>query len=773
MLAALALILLQGQPLDLTASVDRPRVAVGEEIVYTLRAIGHSTAPFRVDLPALDGFALVERRERTDMVVGTREPTRAYTLELQLRAEQVGSWQIGPIRIEHGVASAFSPVARVSVVSASAGASSGLEPDLLDLIPRVPAPRVGAPSVFVVTSDHAVFAGDQVNVLTAAWLPRGLRLRLRQPPTLSPPVLPGVWSTPRASVAGALASRVVDGETYDLFVGFQTVYPLNPGTVPIPAARLAWMQPSGRQYFSDEQRQTVESPGLTLDVRSLPIVGRPAAFTGPVARNLRIDYRLGQSAARAGAALPVEVVVSGAGNLPLWPAPAVLWPAGARAYEEGTEGSARLTGLRLGGTKKFRFAVVPDSAGSLALPPLEYSYFDPGDGSYRVARAPGILVPVLDAAPTTDRRTALPIEVPGRLEIAERVVGLRPVVLILLLLTPIGLMLGVAWYRRRPPRRPPPDRTVDPAARLDVLMASLVSPGWRATPHRLAGALRRVGMDRSQAEKLIALHRALETERFGREGTGHATAGLQMEISAVLDAVPARIRRMVGLVAGVCVTAALFATPLRPLLGQSGVELYQRGEFGAAAQAFRGVASAAPSPVYWYNVAAAEYMSHRDAYSVAALLAARARAPRDPRIVMLWNSLAREHEQLRHVGRSWPVTAEECLVTGLALLWLGALLFAVAGRRRMWWGMSLLLAAGSVAAGAALREQRAVPRGILSGGASLRISPHGLAPERGAVPAFSVVRLERSVGGWWLIATPDGAEGWVPADILALTPALD
>jgi len=325
MLFLAALLLSQAPALEVTTSVDRSRVAVGEEVVFTLRAVGHTTAAFRADLPSLDGFALVERIERTDVVYGARELTRAFILELHLRAEQVGTWSIGPIRVEHGTASAFSTAENVFVVNAAGGAAAGLDPDLVALIPRVPSPRVGGPSVFTVASASTVYAGDQVDVLTAAWLPRSLRLRLRQPPTLSPPALPGVWSTPRRAVPGAVASRVVGGETYDLFVGFQTVYPLDPGAVPIPAARLTWMQPSGRQYFSEERRESVESSPITLMVRPLPDGGRPSGFDGPVARDLRIEYRLAQGAAHAGAVLPVEIVVSGAGNLPLWPTPKVTW----------------------------------------------------------------------------------------------------------------------------------------------------------------------------------------------------------------------------------------------------------------------------------------------------------------------------------------------------------------------------------------------------------------------------------------------------------------
>src|SRR5687768_16790398 len=248
------LLLLQAAQLEVRTTVDRSRVAVGEEVLITLSASGRSTAAFRASVPGIDGFALVERRERTDVIPAGGQVTRVYTLELQLRAEQVGTWTIGPVQVDHGVASAVSNVVTVVVTNAGSGIQAGLDSDLLALIGRVPSPRYGGPSVFVVPSAQVVYAGDQLNVLTAAWLPRGLRLRLRQPPTLSPPALPGVWSTPRTSVPGAVASRTVDGELYDLFVGFQTVYPLNPGVLRIPSARLSWTEPAGRQFASEDRR---------------------------------------------------------------------------------------------------------------------------------------------------------------------------------------------------------------------------------------------------------------------------------------------------------------------------------------------------------------------------------------------------------------------------------------------------------------------------------------------------------------------------------------
>jgi hypothetical protein len=195
-------------------------------------------------------------------------------------------------------------------------------------------------------------------------------------------------------VPGAVASRALSGETYDLYVSFQTAYPLNRQAHDSSrAARLGPAQRAaiGQESIGGKPRRARRSSSSA----AAPDAGRPAGFDGPVAHDLRIEYELGASSGRAGVALPVSIVVSGAGNLPLWPPPKVTWPGTVRVYQEGTEASPRLSGLRMGGSKKFRFGIVPDSAGSLALPPLEYQYFDPGATSYRTAQAPAIVVPVL------------------------------------------------------------------------------------------------------------------------------------------------------------------------------------------------------------------------------------------------------------------------------------------------------------------------------------------------------------------------------------------
>lgn len=631
----------------------------------------------------------------------------------------------------------------------------GLDPDLASLVARVPEPRIGVPSVFNVISDTRVYAGDQLNVLTAAWLPRSLRLRLRQAPSLTPPVIKGVWATPRAPVSGAVATREGADESYDLFIVAQTVYPLDPGTVTIPPARLAWVEPArGRR---EERHATVNSATISVQVRPLPATGQPPQFPGTVGRDLSIEYRVTGSG-RAGAVVPVEIAVLGTGGLPLWPGPVIAWPQGARAYDQGSDASFGPRGPRLGGTRVFRYSVVPDSAGGLSLPALEYPYFDPASSTYRVARAPGTIVPILEPVAMAERRVALSLLQPGTRPLATRVASLPGYVLWLLFGFPVLIIAGVELWRRYP-RKPPVADAVPPPEALDRLVRSVLPPHEGPSLHAITTALRNAGVPTDQADRLADLHLGMEALRFGASGAASPPDQMERAIERELSAIPRKVRQLAG------IAAMAMLVHVGSLEAQTAYELYNKGQYLAAAEAFRLEAREFPGSERWYNVAAAEYMSGRDAHAAAALLSVRTEDPREPKVRALWNALAREHGELRRVPRGWLLTADECLALAVVAAWLGLILYLAFRRWRPLWLAALGLALVGVIASGVQRGEQRENRAVLAGGASQRVSPHGLAPTTGAIPAFTVVKLLRKSGNWWLIES-DVGEGWVPSEIL-------
>ncbi len=87
----------QAQGPELEATVDMDRVAVGEELTYTVRAVSHSPAPTHVSIEPFTGLELVARSESTELAFGDPS-TRTTILEIRLRAVRPGRWRVGPAR---------------------------------------------------------------------------------------------------------------------------------------------------------------------------------------------------------------------------------------------------------------------------------------------------------------------------------------------------------------------------------------------------------------------------------------------------------------------------------------------------------------------------------------------------------------------------------------------------------------------------------------------------------------------------------------------------
>lgn len=756
-----------------TASVDRARVPVGDEVIYSLRAVIQGSGPVRAELPQVSGLEVLERTERLDPVLGS-DGARAFVLDVRLRAAAVGVWRFGPVLIFVGGNAEFAPETTVTVVtSAAALTSPTTNPRLLALVRRVPPPSDrGEATLVVLVSDASVVRGEQLDVLTAAWFPRSVRARLRRPPTLKPPVLTGVWSVPQAPIPGVVASLGVGDESYDLFVSHQVVYPLAPGPLTIPPARVEYALPISRRSASSERPVEIESPPVLVDVRELPEPGRPAGFVGPVASDLAISYRLRQLPARVGDLLPIEVAVTGGGNLTFWPPPVVDWPAGTRAYLDRTDEDRRPGAGLLGGTRTFRYLLLPDSVGSVALPALRYAYFDPLRRAYREAETPGVVVPVLEPAPAGRRRDPVPlatVRADWPAWAARFVPGQGPWLAVVC--AGLASIVGIGswrWGGRRPGRA---TTTARPSAveSLDRVFLHLVGDGGDRQAPDVMTDLRRAGIDRELAARLIALRTDADRVRFG-PGPGREEAELTRAAAGALSRLPARLRRRLSL--GLFLVAC--PTSMVAGLQSDGAARFREGAFGPAAQAFRAEAAGQPAVwQHWYHVAAAEYQAGRDARAAAALLAARDLAPRAPLPRRLWEVLQREHEPLRQVAPPIPLARGERWLAFLGLAWIGSLVLLRCGIARPAGRMAAAVIVLALLSAALLDWPRWTDQAFTASALTLRLSPHGLAPERGAVPGLSLIRVEDRAGDWVLVRDRSGARGWVPRRGIALIGATE
>ena len=762
--------LLQAPEPELHVSVDQDRIAVGEEIVYTVRAVSRSSEPMSVTVAPLNGFEIVARSERTE-VSFSGGPTRTTLLEIRLRAVRPGRWQVGPARVVQGNATTEAAGVTVDVEPNAAVSAAALNPRLRSLLTRTPPPPRGKAGVALIVSADTVQVGEQVDVVTAAWFPRDLRLQLRRPPALQPPVIDDVWSYPQAAPSGIAVTREIDGIAYDLFVAHQVVFPLLPGTIVIPRAMLKYTTPLALQFFSQEERFALTSQAETLVVQPLPTAGRPADFSGAVGTGLRVERRIDPPSAHRGEGVAVELIISGLGNTALWPPPEIRWPRTARAYSDRVDEQVETAQGRVGGAKTFRYLVVPDSVGPLTLPSVNYSYYDLATRSYRVAGVAAASLPVAEGGESA-AAAALPPELlpAGGPALVHRIAGVLPDWLwVVVILLPPLVVLGRGWRPRRRTRRVVPETggLREAEEELDAVVRGLVPDPDLRSRTGLAAAVRAAGADADTAWRLAAAREQLLARRYGRATSSADDLALAEEVHQVIGRLGASLRgwRSPGAVAGIaliCLAGQLVAQSPPP------ERLYESGALRAAAEGFARRAELEPDvAAHWYDLGAAYYRIGLKGHAAAAWHRARRLDPREPAIRQALRLTPPPDVSSARWTWAPPVRPEELLLAG-ALGWLaGWIGWVLRPRLRERWAILLLFAGLSTAAGLSLRAWHRRPLGILLDQTTLRVSPHGLAPAIGPLDSGGAVRILRTQPGWTLVQASGSREGWVASDAIA------
>ena len=633
--------------------------------------------------------------------------------------------------------------------------ASGLSPRARAMVDRFTPPSAGQVSVGTRFSDDTVWIGQQLELVTAAWFPRDLRDRLRRQPTLRTPSLSGLWTAPNQTDPILAETRRVNGRVYDLFISHQTLFALAAGQVEAPPAVLTYAVPASTSFFAPEDRTTLESRVARLYIRPIPASLAERLGPGPTARNMRLQWRLPNQQLVAGTPVTVDLVVSGQGNVTLWPAPEVLWAPTVRVYSEPTEERIGRPGGMVGGEKRFRFTLVVDSAGVLTLPRVRYPFFDPELVQVRVAQANVVGVAVLPPGSVANRE---PVSASQSLTtpLVSRVVRDFWPALLLVAFLP-GLL---AWRHRRRPQAPVPQRTMS----LEEELRRLVGQSPDAAPGRVSQALRRRGVARHDAELVGRWLSEMDRHRWG------PSASPPPDEAVVAQVVGRLRRRWTSRLGWPLVLLVCAVLPLQAQWNEA-LSRFADGDGAGAARLFEEVATTHPAaPSAWFNLGAARWAAGDDVGSVAAWLHGSRVAPRDPRFRTALERVESMPRELQSLAPTIPLSRDE-----LVLLALGAwLVAAVCWRRRrvvaLVSGSVLMLSLGT----AVVRSHtESLNQALIRPGATLRVSPVPTSPALEPADAWSVAVVERQEREWLLVALGNGRRGWLPAAQVAPLARLD
>ena len=787
MILPLIAVALLAQGAEVTASVDKTRLRVGEELTLTIRARSRAADPVDIVLPSLNGFGIVGSRDMTEVAVsGAAGSVRTTVRELQLRAQQPGALLIGSVRARQGASVVSTDPILVTVDSAADRMAATLSPLARSLLESTPPPlsrRVDRVALTMLVPSDTVLAGQQVDLIAAAWIPRELGERMRRPPLLTLVTPEGVWAYPVAASSGAALSRQVGGHWMDLFIAHQVVFPLAPGRLIVPPASVEYALPVTFSFFSREERYTLRSDSIAITV--LPLPPAPAnPATGLVGEKLALDLQLDPANTRVGEPVEASVTVTGVGNVALWPEPPLRWPTGFRAYPAETEVRIAPQDGRIAGSKTFHFLAVPDSSGNFVLPEVRYPYFDATAGRYAAAiAAPHALVVAPGAEPRAAR--VLPPLLPSRGELApdtlNRQLGWQGW-LAVFAVPPLIALLVRRRSRRLPdvaPVQPGGAQTLTPLGELEReflnVLKSYVSDPFARDGDGLAQALRAAGVDNAVADHVKRLRDRLRAARYGPRGLGDA-AELAAEVEQVLRVLGAEAsvgaRRphalVTMLVIAVGVATTLHAQTSVPSQTASAEALFEAGALRAAADSFAARAARGPGdPANWYNLGATLYRAGADGKATAAWTRAARLAPRDATIRRSLKLLPAPDpltEQLLRVGWATPVEWGFVAATGWLLLWM---VVAFGGRRVAVTALGAVAIAASVLGAIEWRRRERPVAVVIAESAPVRAAPYGGASAATTLQAGGALLVDRRYGAWVEVHRQDGIHGWVLGEEIA------
>lgn len=411
------------------SSIDNDRVGVGQPFTFTLLVLStenvqvHSPRP-----PDLEGFELIQAWDSTAVsqkMVQTEQgmdwqTQRRREFHFQLRPQRAGRLTIGAFEVVvDGKPHRTQPlILNVSQEPQEAprGRGRGGRPEPLppgfswpgvnslddldraeeELFNQLLRQRRQAPSrpdpqyrslpqnpndaffVQVEVDRTEVYEGEQV---TASWYiyTRGQMETLDR---VKFPDLRGFWKEIIEEVPTIqFTEEIVNGVPYrKALLASHALFPIKAGNAVIDEYKIKSRVrlPSQGFGFGKAYEYTKSSQRVQIKVKPLPAEGRPSNFSGAVGD---FDISLGTDAAQVPSHQPFSLKVrfEGVGNAKLIELPAIEWPPGLEVYDTKSESRFFKNGRSY---KLFEILVIPRQEGSLDIPSIGMSIFDPRTGQY-------------------------------------------------------------------------------------------------------------------------------------------------------------------------------------------------------------------------------------------------------------------------------------------------------------------------------------------------------------------------------------------------------
>ncbi len=374
-------------------SLNRDKIGLDESAILEVTVSGPAQNLPEPQIPTLSAFEIYSQGRSSNISIVNGQVEASVTHRYMLVPQKTGTFPLDRIGVVHNNRRFNGNSVELTVVDA------GAAPDALS--DQMEDAGGGSRDYLLQASvdNENPYVGQQVT-LTLRLL---VAVRYYGSPELSEPKTTGFWT----EVIGTKTPyfQTINNRRYKVIERKYALFPTQAGDLTIGSASITITvadQSSRRRdpfgsfgsLFGQGRDVTVRSKPVTIRARSLPTAKRPESFTGSIGQ-YQMRVTADKREVEVNDAVTVSIVVHGTGNIKSVAEPVIPESDEFRVYRSSSNEKAVVQNDKLGGTKTFEEVFIPRRPGTLEIPALTFTYFDPVASVYKTERSRPIRLKVL------------------------------------------------------------------------------------------------------------------------------------------------------------------------------------------------------------------------------------------------------------------------------------------------------------------------------------------------------------------------------------------
>ncbi|MFQ6008646.1 MAG: BatD family protein, partial [Candidatus Zixiibacteriota bacterium] len=382
LLAAIATVSQAADEVTVQVSLDRDTIGLDEHAMLQVVVSGTAQNLPAPIMPSLPMFEVYSQGRSSNISIVNGQVSASLTFNYMLLPQKAGTFPIDQIAVVYNNKRFKGNPVQLTVLSSGTAVSPHLEERAVDQSGKSKDYFLEA-----VVDKKNPYVNEQVTLTLKFYT----AVRYYGSPELTEPTTTGFWT----EVLGNKApyTQMINNRRYKVIERKYALFPTQTGELTIGRATIRFTVARRDRRFRDPfdifgdfftqgKEVTVSSLPLKINVKPLPTQGRPDDFTGTIGK-FRISATPDKREVEVNQPVSVTFKITGTGNIKSVAEPVFEELDDFRIYRASSSESVSKLNDRLGGSKIFEEIFIPKRPGTLEIPAISFSYFDPEIGKYK------------------------------------------------------------------------------------------------------------------------------------------------------------------------------------------------------------------------------------------------------------------------------------------------------------------------------------------------------------------------------------------------------